>query len=57
LNISPIAFMHHISGLAGVDLIEMLEDAPADVDGSLQSGKMLLDFKNAAGDRIQVLVE
>lgn len=44
-------------GLAGVNIMEMLEDAPIDADGSPQSGKILLDFNDAAGDRIQVLVE
>ncbi|KAJ3681146.1 hypothetical protein LUZ60_015635 [Juncus effusus] len=45
-----------IPGLNGVNIMEMLEDAPIDSDG-LQSGKILLDFNDAIGDRIQVFVE
>ncbi|XP_078165532.1 phosphoenolpyruvate carboxylase family protein [Carex rostrata] len=57
----PAGFLEGMSriipGLAGVNIMEMLEDAPIDADGSSQSGKILLDFNDAAGDRIQVLVE
>lgn len=46
------------SGLAGVNIMDMLEDAANDVviDGS-QVGKLLLDFNDGRGDRIQVFVE
>ncbi|KAJ4786584.1 2-methylisocitrate lyase [Rhynchospora pubera] len=57
----PAGFLEGMSriipGLAGVNIMEMLEDAPIDADGSPQSGKILLDFNDAVGDRIQVLVE
>ncbi|CAA7404627.1 unnamed protein product [Spirodela intermedia] len=47
-----------IPGLAGVNIMDMLEDAAKDVvvDGS-QVGKVLLDIDDARGDRIQVFVE
>ncbi|XP_078433212.1 phosphoenolpyruvate carboxylase family protein [Wolffia australiana] len=47
-----------IPGLAGVNIMEMLEDVGKDViiDGS-QVGKVLLDINDARGDRIQVFVE
>ncbi|KAF3336413.1 petal death protein [Carex littledalei] len=57
IPVSSLLFMCMILGLAGVNIMEMLEDAPMDADGSPQSGKVLLDFNDAAGDRIQVLVE
>ena len=45
-------------GLAGVNIMDMLEDVGKDViiDGS-QVGKVLLDINDARGDRIQVFVE
>ncbi|MQL71135.1 hypothetical protein Taro_003455 [Colocasia esculenta] len=46
-----------IPGLAGVNIMDMLEGASKDVFDGYQMGKMLLDFKDAQGDRIQVFVE
>ncbi|XP_042434735.1 2,3-dimethylmalate lyase-like isoform X2 [Zingiber officinale] len=44
-----------IPGLGGIDIMQMLEDAS--VDGGTERGKILLDFNDAIGDRIQVFVE
>lgn len=48
-------FVFHSVGLGGIDIMQMLEDAS--VDGGAESGKILLDFNDAIGDRIQVFVE
>lgn len=37
--------------------MEMLEDASVEVVDGPQSGKILLDFNDGMGDRIQVFVE
>ncbi|XP_042469597.1 2,3-dimethylmalate lyase-like isoform X3 [Zingiber officinale] len=44
-----------LEGLGGIDIMQMLEDAS--VDGGTERGKILLDFNDAIGDRIQVFVE
>ncbi|URD84317.1 Isocitrate lyase family [Musa troglodytarum] len=44
-----------IPGLGGVNIMQMLEDAS--IEGGPESGKILLDFNDAMGDRIQVFVE
>ncbi|WOL04431.1 hypothetical protein Cni_G13152 [Canna indica] len=44
-----------IPGLGGVNIMQMLEDAS--VNDGAESGKILLDFNDALGDRIQVFVE
>lgn len=43
------------TGLGGVNIMQMLEDAS--IEGGPESGKILLDFNDAMGDRIQVFVE
>ncbi|XP_010912146.1 uncharacterized protein [Elaeis guineensis] len=57
----PAGFLEGMSriipGLGGVNIMEMLEDASVEVDDGPQSGKILLDFNDAMGDRIQVFVE
>ncbi|KAG1327568.1 Carboxyvinyl-carboxyphosphonate phosphorylmutase, chloroplastic [Cocos nucifera] len=57
----PAGFLEGMSriipGLGGVNIMEMLEDASVDVADGPQSGKILLDFNDAMGDRIQVFVE
>lgn len=56
----PAGFLDGISniipGLGGVNIMEMLDDAAEDI-GDPQRGKILLDFKDTMGDRIQVLLE
>ncbi|XP_072969598.1 uncharacterized protein [Typha angustifolia] len=56
----PAGFLEGLSrmipGLAGVDVMEILNDAE-DVSSGPERGKVLLDFNDAMGDRIQVFVE
>lgn len=44
-------------GLGGRNIIEMLEDASVDVNDGTERGKVLLDFNDTMGDRIQVFLE
>ncbi|OAY80359.1 2,3-dimethylmalate lyase [Ananas comosus] len=57
----PAGFLEGMSriipGLAGVNIMELLTNAPEDEVSGSQSGKVLLDFNDAMGDRIQVFVE
>ncbi|KAM0947184.1 putative 2,3-dimethylmalate lyase [Dioscorea sansibarensis] len=57
----PAGFLEGISniipGLGGRNIIEMLEDASVDVNDGTERGKVLLDFNDTMGDRIQVFVE
>ncbi|KAK1295100.1 Petal death protein [Acorus calamus] len=57
----PAGFLEGITnivpGLMGVNIKEMLDDAAVEADGSPQRGKVLLDFNDTLGDRIQVFIE
>ncbi|RWW17482.1 hypothetical protein BHE74_00002262 [Ensete ventricosum] len=55
LYISQKIFKLLFTGLGGVNIMQMLEDAS--IEGGPESGKILLDFNDAMGDRIQVFVE
>ncbi|KAJ0969310.1 hypothetical protein J5N97_022187 [Dioscorea zingiberensis] len=57
----PAGFLEGISsiipGVGGKNIMEMLEDAAVDVTDGTETGKVLLDFKDTLGDRIQVFLE
>lgn len=46
-----------IPGLMGVNIVELLEEASAEVVDGAERGKLLLDFNGTMGDKIQVFVE
>ena len=45
------------TGLGGVNLKAMLDDAAQEVDDNLERGKRLIDINDRMGDRIQVFLE
>ncbi|KAJ8642588.1 hypothetical protein MRB53_004336 [Persea americana] len=45
------------TGLGGVNLKAMLDDAAQEVDDNLERGKRLIDINDRLGDRIQVFLE
>lgn len=45
------------TGLGGVNLKAMLDDAAQEVDDYLERGKRLIDINDRMGDRIQVFFE
>lgn len=50
-------FVFSSTGLGGVNIIEKLEEASAEVVDGAEKGKVLLDFNGTMGERIQVFVE
>jgi hypothetical protein len=45
------------AAVAGLDLLQILERAQINLGSKLDSGAILADISNPAGDRIQVILE
>ena len=47
----------HFTGVAGINLAELLDESVYKYDGEMRSGQQLLDIDSGRGDRIQIFLE